>query len=65
MGSKYYHRKLSSKDEKPICSLCNIISLYYCVMNDKYYCVDHVLGHDENEWLNNFLKDDIISFNYG
>ena len=49
MRSGYYHRKLSSKDEKPICSLCNTISLYYCVMNDKYYCVDHVLGHDENE----------------
>jgi len=47
--SRHYHRKLSSKDEKPICSLCNAVSLYYCVMNDEYYCVDHVLGHDENE----------------
>jgi len=29
--------------------LCNEESVYYCIMNDDYYCVKHVLGHDENE----------------
>ena len=57
MSSRFYHRKLTKEDEKPPCSLCNQLSLYYCTMNDEYYCANHVLGHDENEQSNNFLKD--------
>ena len=49
MTNNQYHHKLSSADKKPICSLCNEESLYYCIMNDEYYCINHVLGHDENE----------------
>jgi hypothetical protein len=49
MTNTSYHQKLTSDDKKPICSLCNDESLYYCTMNDDYYCVKHVLGHDENE----------------
>ena len=49
MTSKFYHHKLSTEDERPICSLCDKLSHYYCIMNDKYYCSNHVLGHDENE----------------
>jgi len=49
MSSKFYHKKLSNDDEKPVCSLCDVKSLYYCNMNDKYYCVNHILDHDENE----------------
>ena len=49
MSSRFYHRKLVKEDEKPPCSLCNQLSLYYCTMNDEYYCANHVLGHDENE----------------
>jgi len=57
MTNTSYHQKLSLDDKKPICSLCNEESLYYCTMNDEYYCVKHVLGHDENELLLYFLKD--------
>jgi hypothetical protein len=49
MINESYHHKLSKEDKQPICGLCNQISQYYCTMNDEYYCVDHVLGHDENE----------------
>ena len=49
MTNNQYHHELSSDDKKPICSLCNEESLYYCTMNDEYYCINHVLGHDENE----------------
>jgi len=62
MSSRFYHRKLAKEDEKPLCSSCNQISLYYCTMNDEYYCGNyyctmndeyycgnHILGHDENE----------------
>jgi hypothetical protein len=49
MSNRFYHRKLTKEDEKPLCSLCNQNSLYYCTMNDEYYCANHVLGHDENE----------------
>ena len=49
MANRFYHRKLANEDEKPVCSLCNQISHYYCTMNDAYYCSNHVLGHDENE----------------
>ena len=49
MSSRFYHRKLAKEDEKPLCSSCNQISLYYCTMNDEYYCVNHILDHDENE----------------
>ena len=49
MINEQYHQKLSSDDKKPVCSLCSKESLYYCIMNDKYYCINHVLGHDENE----------------
>jgi hypothetical protein len=49
LASRSYHRKLTAEDKKPICSLCNQTSLYYCIMNDEYYCSNHILGHDENE----------------
>ena len=48
--SKVYHTKLSQLDEKPPCSACGEDSLYYCNMNDQYFCTIHVVGHDENEF---------------
>ncbi len=48
--SKMYHTKLSKQDEKPPCKLCGKNSLYYCNMNDQYFCSIHVVGHDENEF---------------
>ena len=47
--SKVYHTKLSEQDEKPPCKVCGDDSLYYCNMNDQYFCTVHVVGHDENE----------------
>ena len=47
--SKVYHTKLSDQDEKPPCKVCGDNSLYYCNMNDQYFCTVHVVGHDENE----------------
>ena len=48
--SKMYHTKLSKEDEKPPCKICSENSLYYCNMNDQYFCTIHVVGHDENEF---------------
>ncbi len=48
--SKAYHTKLSKQDEKPACKICGNISEYYCNMNDQYFCMIHVVGHDENEF---------------
>ena len=48
--SKIYHTKLSKQDEKPPCRVCGNNSLYYCNMNDQYFCSIHVVGHDENEF---------------
>jgi len=62
MTNTSYHQKLSLDDKKPICSLCNEESLYYCTMNDEYYCVKHVLGHDENEYLLYFLKANYLIY---
>ena len=47
--SKIYHTKLSIEDEKPPCKECGKDSLYYCNMNDQYFCNIHVVGHDKNE----------------
>ena len=47
--TKIYHTKLSDQDEKPICKMCSEPSSYYCNMNDEYFCLIHVVGHDENE----------------
>ncbi len=47
--SKVYHSKLSEHDEKPPCKVCGENSLYYCNMNDQYFCTIHIVGHDENE----------------
>ena len=47
--TKIYHTKLSDQDEKPTCKMCAESSLYYCNMNDEYFCPIHVVGHDENE----------------
>jgi len=47
--SKIYHTKLSHSDEKPKCAICGEPSLFYCNMNDQYFCLIHVVGHDENE----------------
>ncbi len=49
MSRRFYHQKLSFNDFKPKCSLCNDLSLYYCTMNDAYFCEKHLLGHDDNE----------------
>ncbi len=48
--SKVYHSKLSEHDEKPSCKICGKDSAYYCNMNDQYFCMIHVVGHDENEF---------------
>ena len=48
--SKIYHTKLSDQDEKPPCKECGKNSLYYCNMNDQYFCSTHIVGHDENEF---------------
>ena len=48
--SKIYHTILSEHDEKPPCIVCGENSLYYCNMNDQYFCTIHVVGHDENEF---------------
>ncbi|MFB5605019.1 MAG: hypothetical protein ACE5R5_03315 [Nitrosarchaeum sp.] len=48
--SKVYHTKLSLHDEKPPCKICGESSAYYCNMNDQYFCMVHVVGHDENEF---------------
>ena len=48
--SKTYHTKLSELDKKPPCNACGEDSLYYCNMNDQYFCTIHVVGHDENEF---------------
>lgn len=48
--SKVYHTKLSDQDEKPACRICGNKSSYYCNMNDQYFCMIHVVGHDENEF---------------
>ncbi len=48
--SKMYHTKLSELDGKPPCKICGENSLYYCNMNDQYFCTIHVVGHDENEF---------------
>ena len=47
--SKIHHTKLSEQDKKPPCQSCGKESLFYCNMNDAYYCTTHVIGHDENE----------------
>lgn len=49
MNNRVYHIKLSEDDKKPKCTLCHKESLFYCNMNDLYYCHKHVVGHDENE----------------
>ena len=49
MINRIYHIKLSEDDKKPKCALCDKESLFYCNMNDIYYCQKHVVGHDENE----------------
>ena len=48
--SKIYHTKLSEHDQKPACSSCGEDSAYYCNMNDQYFCLEHIVGHDENEY---------------
>lgn len=48
--SKIYHIKLSEQDKKPPCKICGTDSLYYCNMNDQYFCTVHIVGHDKNEF---------------
>jgi hypothetical protein len=48
--SRIYHTKLSNHDEKPACKICGGKSDFYCNMNDQYFCMIHVVGHDENEF---------------
>ena len=47
--SRIYHTRLSELDEKPPCWGCGKDSAYYCNMNDQYFCMIHIVGHDENE----------------
>ena len=47
--TRTYHTKLSEEDNKPPCKICGKFSEYYCNMNDQYFCVIHVVGHDDNE----------------
>lgn len=48
--SKNYHTRLSEHDERPPCKTCREKSEFYCNMNDEYFCMIHVVGHDENEF---------------
>ncbi len=48
--STIYHTKLSKQDEKTPCKVCGENAIYYCNMNDQYFCTIHVVGHDENEF---------------
>lgn len=47
--TRIYHTRLSEQDQRPPCKMCNEQSLYYCNMNDEYFCPIHIVGHDENE----------------
>ncbi|MGD8637514.1 MAG: hypothetical protein PVG43_01310 [Nitrosopumilaceae archaeon] len=47
--SKIYHTRLSEHDMKPPCEMCGENSEFYCNMNDQYFCIIHVVGHDDNE----------------
>ena len=47
--TRIYHVKLSEYDERPPCQICGDSSEYYCNMNDQYFCMIHVVGHDDNE----------------
>ena len=48
--TKIYHTKLSEHDEKPPCQQCGENSQYYCNINDQYFCMTHIVGHDPNEF---------------
>jgi len=48
--SKIYHTRLSEYDTKPKCNTCGNESQFYCNMNDQYFCIVHIVGHDENEF---------------
>ena len=48
--SKNYHMRLSEHDVKPSCKICGNESQFYCNMNDQYFCINHVVGHDKNEF---------------
>lgn len=47
--SRIYHSRLSDLDSGPPCKVCGKESTHYCNMNDEYYCMEHLVGHDENE----------------
>ena len=47
--TKIFHSRLSDEDKKPPCKSCGKESLFYCNMNDAYFCESHVVGHDETE----------------
>lgn len=47
--SKILHVKLEENDDKPACKTCGEKSQFYCNMNDEYFCITHIVGHDENE----------------
>lgn len=48
--TKVFHVRLSGADVKPPCKTCGTESIYYCNMNDEYFCPTHIVGHDENEF---------------
>lgn len=47
--SRIVHTRLSEDDPGEPCALCGSRPQYYCNMNDRYFCQEHVVGHDENE----------------
>ena len=49
-STRTIHIRLSPDDPKPRCAECGNSSLYYCNMNDQYFCQEHVVGHDKNEY---------------
>ena len=41
--SQILHVKLGENDNKPVCKICGEESLFYCNMNDEYFCITHIV----------------------
>ena len=39
----------NSRQKPPPCSACGKDATHYCNMNDQYFCMEHIVGHDDNE----------------
>lgn len=46
---KIFHSKLPEDNMYIPCNTCKESAKYYCHMNDLYFCMKHIVGHDENE----------------